>query len=108
MKIVSITSLAVGALPLLIYPFVLLADIMSLSSGTSSHVSVSHAAAALSFLLGSSAYPVVCLLWLVFSCIMLKKNREKMAFGLSIAPLAYVAVLIGLFLAWNRVPNGAA
>jgi|SRR5215471_1856108 len=105
MKIISIVSLALGALPLLLYPFVLLADIMSLCSDQWRDVPVVQSAVALSFLLGSLAYPVVYLLCLVFTCIILKKDKEKVVFCSSVVPLAYVAVLIGRCVAWSRVPN---
>ena len=103
MKTFSIIALVLGGLPLLAYPFVLLADVMSLAATQTGKDSSTLMMVARAFQWTSLAYPVVYLPCVAIACILLKKACEKAALGFSLAPLGYLVVVVALFFAWMSV-----
>jgi len=94
----AVAFLTLGGIPLVVYPFVALASIMSLAgqrSGTEPFwLTVAAAAAQLSSLL----YPVAYLTCLVMAIGRLRKDKPALA--LSVLPLIYLALVVGLFSLW--------
>ncbi len=93
--------LIVGGLPLLIYPFILLANVMSLA-GTqgSTPVPISQWLAAKAFLWSSTLYPLVYLACLIAAIACSRGGDGQKALMLSIAPLAYVGLCVALMFLW--------
>jgi hypothetical protein len=102
-KIVSIIALALGALPLLVYPFVLLADVMSLAAPKSGKHSTLLSVVSRAFLWTSLAYPIVYMLCVSQARLMLKKTHEEAALVFSVVRLGYLALIVVLFFAWMSV-----
>lgn len=98
---VSIILLAVGALPLLIYPFIFLAGIMSLVGDTRNAGPLPVLLITYVTLLGSLAYPMVYLPSAVLALRSLKQKAP--AVRLSAIPLTYLAAVAGLFAMWYAV-----
>ena len=103
MKIVSIIALALGGVPLLIYPFVLLADVMSLAAPKSGKHSTLLTVVSRAFLWTSLAYPIVYMLCVSQTRLMLKKMQEEAALGFSVVPLGYLVLVVVLFFAWMSI-----
>jgi len=103
MKIVSWFLMIIGALPLLIYPFVLLANMMALAGHRSGHEPVILLLIAFAFVLGTTAYPVVYILCVVAAVACVKKARGAPAVAYSAAPLAYLALMVGLAALWSVI-----
>lgn len=93
--------LIVSALPLLIYPFVLLANIMSLAAPRSSTpVPMMQWVMANAFLWSSTLYPIVYLACLIAAIVCAKQGDMPKAMVLSAASLAYVGLCIVLMIGW--------
>lgn len=93
--------LIVGAAPLLIYPFILLANVMSLA-GTKSSTPVPFLQnlAATSFLWVSTLYPVAYAICAIAAVACSRSGNGSMALTLSAAPLAYLGLCVLLFMGW--------
>jgi hypothetical protein len=91
--------LVLGDLPLLLYPFVVIAGVMSLAGHVSGDEPLLLLAVARSFIWGSLAYPAVYIPCLVVACA-LKQNRKKAALRFSVAPVLYLLALIALLGVW--------
>ena len=100
-KIVSWLLLLVAALPLLIYPFVLLANIMALAGHRSGDEPIILLLPGFAFVLGTTAYPLVYILCVVAAIAYMKKARGAAAVACSTAPLAYLALMAGLAALWS-------
>jgi hypothetical protein len=104
MKTLSISSLVLGALPLAIYPFVVLADIMSLAGHRRGDEPRLLVAVATIFQVGSLAYlPVYAFSFAATLILLGKVGRGRRAFCLSVIPIIYLAILTILFFAWQSV-----
>jgi hypothetical protein len=94
--------LKLGGVLLLIYPFVLVADVMSLGAEPTP---ASHPPAFLlkligySFLYGTMAYPAVYIPCYLLSDKETKRSHDKAALYWSVAPILYLVVLFGVFVA---------
>lgn len=93
--------LVLGALPLLCYPFVLLANLMTLAGHRSGHESLGLMVAVYAFLIGSTAYPLVYFLCFGFVIVRLKEKKVRAAIRYSAAPLLYIALLAILMMFWS-------
>jgi hypothetical protein len=103
MKTLSILSLILGALPLAVYPFVVIADIMSLATPTRGDEPTLLVAVARCFQIGSLAYlPVYAFSLAATLSLLRKKGKERAALCLSILPIIYVAILTILFFVWQE------
>ena len=88
-----------GALPLLIYPFVAVASLMSLAGHTTGREPVMLMAVARRFQITSLLYPVVYLCALI-TALAIRKRKEVMAARIALIPLLYIALEIPLFTGW--------
>lgn len=93
--------LLLGALPLLIYPFVLLANVMSLAGHWSGNEPLGLVVTVYAFLIGSTAYPAVYIFHRVYANALLKQNKTEAALRYSVGPLLYLALLAGFMMLWG-------
>ena len=93
--------LIVGALPLIIYPFILLANVMSFAGTPSSTpVPLMQKLISMAFLWASTLYPVVYIGCVIAAITYSRGGDPAMAFKLSAAPLAYLGLCVLLMFAW--------
>jgi hypothetical protein len=92
--------LIVGALPLLIYPFVALASGMSLAGHTDSREPALLMTVARGFQITSLLYPAVYLVALAVAVALRKKKREAAAVRIATIPLWFLAVVVTLMVGW--------
>jgi hypothetical protein len=92
--------LVLGGIPLLIYPSVLLASLMSLAGHRSGNEPVSLMIVVYSFLLGSLAYPVVYIVCVIYA-LGQAGTRERAALWFAAGPLGYLLLLVGLMVLWG-------
>ena len=98
--------LIAGGLPLLVYPAVLLAGIMSLAGErTGDEPPALLMAIVTSFLIGSIVYPLVYVPCAVAAVRKAKKQEAALAFKISMVPLIFLAVLAILLLVWFLFGN---
>jgi len=93
MRNTTITLMVLNSLPMLVYPFVLMASLMGLAAsggGTSPALSFTL------FLWTSLLYPLPWLIGLVGSGICLRRQRTQWALSLQLAVLAFLALVIAL------------
>jgi hypothetical protein len=103
-KIATIVAVIVGALPLLIYPIVLLAGVMSLAGESQGDEPALLMIVAKTFLWSSLAYPLVYGGFALAAAVVAwRPQGERLAFGLSCVPLAYLVMLGVLMFAWAVV-----
>lgn len=94
-KKISAIFLFLGLLPVLIYPFIVLADAMSLAASQSENANTLSAKLGLGFLYGTLAYPAVYIPCSIFSRMALKKKKEAVSLWFSTVPILYLIILIG-------------
>jgi hypothetical protein len=94
MKIVGTIVLFLGGMLLLLYPFVLLADVMGLA-GHNPDVPLKFVDIVMIACLyyGTLAYPIVYLPCLILAIIMRAKSKDVATFVFSILPLVYLIVI---------------
>ena len=101
MRVAAIGLLILCALPLLIYPFLLLANVMSFAGTATGNELLSQWLISRAFLLGSTIYPIVYLVCAIISIVQIVRNKGKSALTYSSIPLIYLFFLGGLFAVWN-------
>lgn len=99
MKALCIASLCLTSLALLVYPFVLMANVMSIAAVPPSNPSMIFRVASSIFLWSSTLYPVPYLIALIASLLKIKKN-VRIAFLWQIALLTYLLVMGLSFVMW--------
>jgi hypothetical protein len=99
MKAITFSLLAVGALPLLAYPAVILANVMSLAGHRSGDESPVLMLVVYTFLLASTAYPVVYVFCFAFAIARVREKKSA-AIGYGLGPIGYLAAIIGLGALW--------
>lgn len=93
--------LIVGGVPLLIYPFILLANVMSLAGTKSSTpVPLMQTLIANAFLWSSTLYPLVYIGCGIAAIVCASGGHSAAAFKLSVVPLLYVVLCVLLMFAW--------
>jgi hypothetical protein len=95
MKIAAIVCLVLGAIPLIAYPAVIVADVMALSAAggnLSAPASLSEWLNAY-LIIGATIYPVVWMAALARSIVLIRRASEARAFRVSLIPLAFLASL---------------
>jgi len=103
MKYAFWVPIVISAIPLIIYPAVLLANVMSLAaepSTASVQVPLWFRLVVYGFLWGSILYPFVlfgCGTWAMARS---RQNAPKSAILVALIPMAYLAVLAVLFMVW--------
>lgn len=103
MRFATITALILGGLPLLLYPFVFLAGVMSLGGHRTGDEPLLLMAVAYVCVLGSLVYPVVYGCCLVATFVKKKQAKERAALWMSVVPLVFLVLLGGLFIAWSNL-----
>jgi hypothetical protein len=94
-KILSTIFFVIGGIPLCIYPFVMVANLMSLAGVWPAHVSILLLIVFGLFLLATSTYPITYII-----CILrFKKGGKKIS--LSIIPLLHILATIGFGFLWG-------
>jgi len=98
-----LASLILGGLPLIIYPFILLADVMSLAAPRSSGDRKLLSFVSRAFQIASLLYPAVYV-----GCVRLalgsqRAGREWLAVAASALPLLYLVMVGLLFKLWTRL-----
>jgi hypothetical protein len=91
--------LILGAVPLLAYPFVAFASIMTLAAHRDSSTSLQLVLAGGGFAIGSLLYPVVYAIFARLAWTWLTSD-ERRAYMLSTIPLWYLGFLLTLMWAW--------
>lgn len=94
-KLISTIFFVIGGIPLCIYPFVIVANLMSIAGVWPAQVSILLIIVFCLFLLASSAYPITYII-----CILRFKKGDKNTL-LSIIPLFHILATIGLGLLWS-------
>ena len=98
------SRLIFGAVPLLGYPFVALASLMSLAAHTTGKEPMLLLAVSRSFQIASLIYPIVYLGCLV-GVLLAQKKKEKLASKIALVPiwfLGFVCMLVVLWMALDR------
>lgn len=96
------TLLIVGALPLLVYPAVFLASIMSLAGHKTGREPALQMLVARSFQISTLLYPVVYIVALI-AALLLRNRAADLAGKVATLPLWYLGLIVLLFIAWVRV-----
>jgi hypothetical protein len=92
-----------GAAPLLIYPGILIAGVMSLAAENHGKVPAVLRWIAGSFLFGSLAYPAVYLLCLLAFWVSRRRGSELWAGRFTMVPLGYLALLVMILMMWAGI-----
>ena len=95
--------LLIGGLPLLAYPAVFLAGVMSLAGESTGNESAVLVIVARSFLIGSMAYPLIYVPCAIAAVSTAKEGVEDRALKISKVPLIFLAVLGILLFAWAQL-----
>ena len=88
-------------LSFVIYPFVAVADLMSLAGYRTGRESDSLLFASRTFLYGSLAYPIILIPCLMMGTLFAVLRKIRTSIAMFIAPLVYVALLSIAFLMWH-------
>lgn len=97
--------LILGALPLAIYPFVLLANIMGFAGQRSGNESLVLILISYAFYIATTAYPLVYL-FCVGLAIVAARKKSNAALGFAFAPIGYLLLLVGLVAIWSIAEMG--
>lgn len=93
--------LKLGALPLLIYPFVAMASVMSLAGDDRQAVPLLLTLVAKSFLWGTLAYPLIYLPCAALASV--QDDTSEAAWWFAAVPVWFLKFLLGLFVAWLAI-----
>jgi hypothetical protein len=102
-RIATFIALLVGGLPLLAYPAVLLAGVMSLAGHRTGNEPSMRMAVASVCLIGSLIYPLIYGPCLVAAVATVRRANGRFSCGLSIAPIVYLVVLCACFVVWSTL-----
>jgi hypothetical protein len=102
MKYRFVFWLVIGGLPLLIYPALLIANIMSLAAkpAPNDHAPILLYLFANAFLWGSTLYPVVYVFSASTAIAVLKKGNPNKASLVALLPLLYLALVLAAMAGW--------
>ena len=107
MKVLGTIALFLGGLLLLLYPFVLLADVMGLAGFKSGAPLTLEVVTIYIFYLGTLAYPVIYLPSLIITMVMRAKDKELAGLVFSILPLIYLLIIFGIPAIYSWITGGA-
>ena len=103
MKTSSIVALGVSGLPLLIYPFILLANVMSFAGHKTGNEPAILVFVSSAFLWASTLYPIPYVFFFLRAKSESKKRNGKKETVFALAPLVCLAILGMLMIAWMVV-----
>lgn len=92
--------LVLGALPLVVYPFVLLANIMGIAAPRSGNESLVLVLISYAFYITTTVYPLVYLFCVAGAIVAARKNSHA-AVGFAFAPVGYLLLMVGLVAIWS-------
>lgn len=98
--VAALLAVCLGALPLGIYPFLIVGNIMSLAGHRTGNEPALLIAISSAFLWGSLVYPAVYLPCTVISYLMAKAHWAWTSFVVSLISVVYLFILAGLFILW--------
>ncbi len=101
MKMILITLAVIEAVPLLVYPFIIIANIMSLAGHKTGDETMLLMVTMYSFLAVSTLYPITYIFATARN--VSYWNAEKISIKLQLLPLLHLAIIIGLFILWGRM-----
>lgn len=102
MKPLAIVLMLLSTALLLAYPFVLIANLMSLAAiEQGGDMSALQKAAFYTFVAGSTLYPIPCLVALVQSIREIRKTKPAKALAYQLANLVYLGVVAVALLGWS-------
>jgi amino acid permease len=107
MKVVTYCLFVFSGLPLVAYPAILLAGIMSLAGERSGGAPLLLSTVATACQIGSIAYPAIYFPFLQRAKKQMKDKQDKAAFRSSLIPPGYLLALGLLFAAWFGLDDGA-
>ena len=99
---IAVLCFAVSSLAMLIWPFVALADVMSLGGYSSGRESALLILVSRLFRFGSLAYPLVYVPCLLAIRRLAAKNRDGLVLLASVIPFAYAMIIVALFWAGSK------
>ena len=91
-EFVRIAVLVVGAIPLVVYPFIVIASLMGLGSNSHIHIPLFNRIMNQFFLWGTLIYPLV-----FFGCYRLSDKINEYSILVAFFPLAFLILLWGSF-----------
>lgn len=106
MRILAIILLVLSAIPLIVYPAVLLAGVMSIAGETTGNPSVALVVASKLSVIGSLLYPGVFFGAVVGFVALEKMKKHKVQVFVSGIPLFYLGVVVLLFYLWFSLETG--
>ena len=98
----AVVGLILSALPMLVYPFVLMANLMSVVAEPDPTRTGLEEFGATSFIVLSTAYPVAWLGSLIGSVVLMMKHRAKIAAWTAFGPMFYLALVGAAFWVWTE------
>lgn len=98
LKLAAIVSLILGALPLLIYPFLVMANIMSFAAPQTSNEPFALTLVFQTFLIGTTVYTAVYILCAVLAIVNVRKDKGKPGFICGLTPIICLRCLADLFM----------
>jgi hypothetical protein len=104
-KLAVVILLVLGALPLIIYPFVLLANVMGFAAPRSGNESFSLVLISYLFYISTLVYPIVYLGCAGFAIAWLRKKTSS-ALGCALGPIGYLFTLLALGGIWMFAEKG--
>src|SRR5262245_3091037 len=102
MKRVSTLLFLIGGLPLLVWPFVFMANVMQYSGGMN-HISRQTKVAFISFVCSTILYPLVFLCCVMLATYFVRPTNPRHALILSLVPLLNLATAVACFCWWFTV-----
>lgn len=97
----AIVGMILSAVPMLVYPFVMMANLMSFVAEPNPEATSFERIASTTFLVLSTAYPVSWIGGLVSTVVLLTKQRPKAAMWTGAWPLFHVALVVGAWWMWS-------
>ena len=106
MKALVYSVLVLSGLPLVTYPVILLAGVMSLAGERAGGAPLLLSVVAMTCQIASIAYPAIYFPFLRRAQRKMKSNEDEAAFRASLIPLGYLLALGALFAAWFALGDG--
>jgi hypothetical protein len=101
-KIITYICLILGGAPLLVYPFVLLANVMSLAAEPTGNKKTFADIAFKGFLWSSTLYPVVFVPLCMSAIRLMRAGRLGFGLGIATIPVVLLVVIFVLYRMWDK------
>lgn len=107
MKLAAIGLLVLGALPLIFYPFIFLANVMSFAGTPTGNETTVQWLVSRTFLVGSMIYPIVYILCAIAVVVQIIRNQGKAALKSGSIPVFYLVFIVGVFFLWTQTSRAS-